>query len=152
MSKRIAIGRVGKPHGLDGSFYVERPSGDDRWWRPGSRFLAGGQEVEVVALRHAQGRPVVKVDRAVERGAALEVERAALPPTDDDEFYVFELIGLAVAEEGGRELGTVSDVTPGVANDVLVLDTGVLLPMVSDCVRDVDLDARRLVVASGFAD
>jgi ribosomal 30S subunit maturation factor RimM len=42
-------------------------------------------------------------------------------------------------------------VTPGIANDVLELDTGVLLPMVEDCVRSVDLDARRIVVAPGFA-
>jgi ribosomal 30S subunit maturation factor RimM len=43
-------------------------------------------------------------------------------------------------------------VTPGVANDVLELDTGVLLPMVEDCVREIDLDGRRIVVAAGFAD
>ena len=42
--------------------------------------------------------------------------------------------------------------TPGVANDVLELDTGILLPMVEDCVRDIDLGARRILVAAGFAD
>jgi len=42
-------------------------------------------------------------------------------------------------------------VTPGVANDVLELDDDLLLPMVEDCVREVDLDARRIVVAEGFA-
>jgi len=48
-------------------------------------------------------------------------------------------------------LGTVRAVTPGVANDVLELDDDLLLPMVEDCVREVDLDARRIVVAEGFA-
>jgi len=148
---RVAIGRVGKPHGLDGSFYVEQPSADERWWKTGATFLAGGTRVEVVGARRAQGRPVVKLDRAVERGAQLEVERSALPPTDDDEFYVFQLIGLSVVEETGRELGSVEDVTPGVANDVLTLDTGVLLPMVEDCIRSVDVGAGRIVVAPGFA-
>jgi ribosomal 30S subunit maturation factor RimM len=42
-------------------------------------------------------------------------------------------------------------VAPGVANDVLELDTGILLPMVEDCVREVDLEARRIRVARGFA-
>ena len=75
-----------------------------------------------------------------------------LPPTDDDEYYAFQLIGLEVVEENGRALGTVADVLPGVANDVLSLDGGVLLPMVEDCVRPVDLDGGRIVVAAGFAD
>ena len=66
----------------------------------------------------------MKLDRAVERGALLEVERDALPPTEDDEYYAFELVGLPVVEETGRELGSVKAVTPGVANDVLELDSG----------------------------
>jgi ribosomal 30S subunit maturation factor RimM len=57
-----------------------------------------------------------------------------------------------VEEEGGRALGTVRDVDPGVANDVLVLDTGVALPLVEDCILDVDLAAGRIKVAPGFAD
>jgi ribosomal 30S subunit maturation factor RimM len=74
-----------------------------------------------------------------------------LPPTEEDEYYVFELNNLEVVEESGRVLGRVRAVTPGVANDVLELDTGVLLPMVEDCVRRVDLDAGRIEVAAGFA-
>jgi 16S rRNA processing protein RimM len=150
MTDRVAIGRVGKPHGLDGSFYVERPSADERWWKVGSRFLAGGEDVEVVGARRAQGRPVIKLDRPVPRGARLEVERAELPPTDDDEYYAFQLLGLEVVEENGRPLGTVADVLPGVANDVLQVGEDVLLPMVEDCIRSVDLDAGRIVVAEGF--
>lgn len=151
MSDRVAIGRVGKRHGLDGSFYVERPSADDRWWRPGARFYAGGAEAEVVGSRRAQGRPVIKLDRSVPRGAPLEVEREELPPTGDGEYYAFQLVGLAVVEENGRPLGTVADVLPGVANDVLQVDDGVLLPMVEACILEVSLAAGRVVVAEGFA-
>jgi ribosomal 30S subunit maturation factor RimM len=61
------------------------------------------------------------------------------------------LIGLRVEEDGGDELGTVTDVVPGVANDVLQLDSGLALPMVEDCVRVVDLASGRIVVAPGFA-
>jgi 16S rRNA processing protein RimM len=148
---RVRIGKVGRPHGIDGAFFVEQPSEDTRWWRTGASFLANGRRVEVVAHRTSSGRPVIKVDPPVERGALLEVERAELPPTDEDEYYAFELVGLTVVEESGRELGTVKAVTTGVANDVLELDSDVLLPMVEDCVRTIDLDARRIVVAEGFA-
>jgi ribosomal 30S subunit maturation factor RimM len=44
----------------------------------------------------------------------------------------------------------VAAVTPGVANDVLELDTNVLLPMIEDCIVSIDLDAKRIVVAEGF--
>jgi 16S rRNA processing protein RimM len=148
---RVRIGRVGRPHGVDGAFFVEQPSEDTRWWKTGATFLAGGAPVEVVAHRTSSGRPVIKVEPSVERGAALEVDRDRLPPTGEDEYYAFELIGLEVVEENGRPLGTVRAVTPGVANDVLELDGDLLLPMVEDCVREVDLDARRIVVAEGFA-
>jgi 16S rRNA processing protein RimM len=96
---RVQIGRVGKPHGIDGSFFIEQPSDDERWWTPGARFIAGGREAEVVTARRSSGRPVVKLDRAVERGALIEVERDDLPPTEDDEYYAFELLGLPVVEE-----------------------------------------------------
>jgi 16S rRNA processing protein RimM len=147
---RVQIGRVGKPHGIDGSFFIDQPSNDERWWKPGARFIAGGREAEVVTARRSSGRPVVKLDQVVERGALIEVERDDLPPTEDDEYYAFELLGLPVVEETGRALGSVQAVTPGIANDVLELDTGVLLPMIEDCVRDVDLAGGRIVVAEGF--
>ncbi|HEX7526567.1 MAG TPA: ribosome maturation factor RimM, partial [Gaiellaceae bacterium] len=123
-----------------------------RWWQTGATFLAGGEQVVVVAHRTSSGRPVIKLDRPAERGAPLEVERDALPPTDDDEYYVFELVGLPVVEENGRALGSVKVVAPGVANDVLELDTGVLLPMVEECILKVDLEASCITVAAGFAD
>jgi ribosomal 30S subunit maturation factor RimM len=58
---------------------------------------------------------------------------------------------LLVEEHGGRELGRVADVAPGVANDVLELDSGLMLPMVEDCVLEVDVEAGRIVIAPGFA-
>ena len=149
---RVVIGRVGRPHGIDGAFFVEQPSDDTRWWKTGATFLAGGTPVEVVAHRTSSGRPVIKVDPPVERGALLEVERDQLPPTEEDEYYAFELVGLEVVEESGRVLGTVKAVTPGVANDVLEVGDDLLLPMVEECVLEIDLDARRIRVAEGFAE
>ena len=149
---RVRIGKIGRPHGIDGAFFVEQPSEDGRWWQTGATFLADGAPVEVVAHRRSSGRPVIKLNRPAERGAALEVEQEELPATEPDEYYAFQLIGLPVVEENGRELGSVKVVTPGVANDVLELDTGVLLPMVEECILTIDLDASRITVAEGFAD
>ena len=57
-----------------------------------------------------------------------------------------------MVEEGGRRLGAVREVAPGVANDVLELDSGLALPMHEECIREVDLAAGTIVVAVGFVD
>jgi 16S rRNA processing protein RimM len=80
------------------------------------------------------------------------VRRDELPEPEEDAYYVFQLVGLTVEEEGGRALGTVTDVENGPANDAIILDSGLLLPLVDACVLDVDLDAGRVLVARGFAD
>jgi 16S rRNA processing protein RimM len=151
-SDAVVIGRVGKSHGLDGSFVVEGASESRELFETGAKLIVEGEEATVVGSKQARGRPVVRLDRRVARGAALEVPRSALAPTCDDEYYVFQLVGLEVSEEGRGVLGTVTDVSPGVANDVLELDSGLLLPMVEECVLSVDLDAGKIVVAAGFAD
>jgi 16S rRNA processing protein RimM len=149
----VLIGRVGRPHGLDGAFFVEGASEDGRWFEVGARFLAAGDQVKVVVARRGAGRrPVIRLDRTVARGTPLEVRRDALPPTEEGEYYTFQLVGLEVFEEEGESLGRVVDVVPGVANDALQLDGGLLLPLVAACVRDIDLEAGRILVARGFSD
>ncbi|HUY71804.1 MAG TPA: ribosome maturation factor RimM [Gaiellaceae bacterium] len=150
---RVAIGRVGRPHGLDGAFFVEEASEDPRWFERGARLLADGLEVEVVVARHgAGGRPVIRLDQPVARGARLEVRSEALPETGEGEYYAFQLVGLEVIEEGGRRLGQVEAVVPGIANDALDLGNGLLLPLVEACVRAIDLEAARILVAPGFSE
>jgi 16S rRNA processing protein RimM len=153
-SELIGVGRVGKPHGLDGAFFVERPSERKGVFAAGATLYAGGEPASVVVSRHGSGgRPVIRLDRPVVRGTELAVARAALPTLgDDDEFYVFELVGLDVEEEGGRKLGRVREVLEYPGNDVLELDSGASLPLVEACVRKVDLAGRRIVVAEGFSD
>ena len=151
MNEFVVVGRVGRPHGLDGSVVVERPSENESLFEPGATLHAGGVQVTVAARKRSGGRLVVKLDPPVERGVELAVPRAELPEPEPDSYYVFELIGLRVVEEGGGPLGAVREVTPGVANDILELDSGVLLPMHEQCIREVDLAAGTIVVAPGFA-
>ena len=144
------MGRVGRPHGLDGSFVVEDASEDPARFERGAKLLVAGAAAEVVERKRSGGRVVIRLDRPVERGAALEVRRNDLPEPEPGTYYAFQLVGLDVEEEGGRPLGTVTEVAAGVANDVLELDSGLSLPMVEACVREVDLERRRIVVSPGF--
>ena len=152
MSELVPVGRVGRPHGLDGSFVVENASEEPERYATGAELRVGGEPAVVVSSKRSGGRLVIRLDRPVERGAELAVPRESLPPAEEGTWYAFELVGLQAVEEGGRVLGRVTAVEPGVANDVLVLDDGTLLPFVEACVGDVDLVAGTIVVATGFAD
>jgi 16S rRNA processing protein RimM len=144
---------VGRSHGLDGSFFVEQASADPERFAVGAVVYVDGERAEVVVSKHGSGgRPVIRLDRAAPRGADLAVPREALAPTAEGEYYAFQLVGLAVAEEGGRQLGRVAQVAPGVANDVLELDSGLALPLVEACVHEVDLERGRIVIAAGFVE
>jgi 16S rRNA processing protein RimM len=146
----VSLGRVGRPHGIDGSFVVEHAS--ERLER-GLTLYVGGEPAQVVAAKRVGGnRLALRLDRPVERGAELQLPRERLPEPEPDSYYVFQLVGLEAVEEGGRSLGRVREVLPYPANDVLELDSGVLLPLVEECVREVDLEAGRIRVAAGFVE
>ena len=153
-SDLVRVGRVGKPQGLDGGFFVDGASERENVFAAGATLYADGDPATVVASRRGSGgRPVILLDRRVNRGVELAVARTTLPSlADEDEFYVFELVGLRVEEEGGRLLGRVREVLEYPGNDVLELDSGASLPLVEACVRQVDLPGGRIVVAVGFAD
>ena len=153
MPELVSVGRVGRPHGLDGAFVVERPSDDEQRYAVGAVLYVDGEPATVVLTRRAGARRrAIKLDRPVERGQQLAVDRAALPAPDPGHFYVFQLVGLAVVDASGREVATVRDVLPGVANDNLELSTGVLVPMIEDAVLEIDAARGRIVVAADFLD
>ena len=164
----VVIGRLNRPHGLRGALRV-RPSG------PNLIRVEIGETIDVLrdgaavrtltlASRAGTGDGLILTfegvpDRTAAEalaGAELAVPRARLVPTEPDTFYVRSLIGCEVVE-GDRTLGFVADVTPGPANDILVvrLETGgepLLLPFTKDGVPEVDLEGRRLVVRDGLID
>ena len=152
-SDLVQVGRVGRPHGLDGSFFVDGPSDRPEVFARGAVLFVGGEPLKVVASkRGSQNRPVIRLERRVDRGAELAVPRDSLPVLAEDEYYTFQLVGLEVEEEGGRVVGRVSDVLEYPANDVLELDSGLSLPLVEACIRKVDIDRGRIVIAPGFAE
>jgi 16S rRNA processing protein RimM len=148
---KIKVGKVGRPHGLDGAFVVEEASEDPERFAEGVTVLVDGESARIVESKRAGGRPVIRVDRDAPRGAPIEVERSDLPEPEKNEYYAFQLVGLEVEEVGGRKLGRVTDVSSGPANDVLELDTGLALPLVDACVQEVDLDTGRILVEPGFS-
>lgn len=72
-----------------------------------------------------------------------EDERAPLP---DGEYYVDQLLGLAVVTDEGRLLGLLSDVLTTPAHDVYVTDSGAMIPVAGDYIVSVNLDDRKIIV------
>jgi 16S rRNA processing protein RimM len=147
---RVQVGKVGKPHGLEGAFVVEDASDDPQRFAQGATLLVAGEPARVIESKKAGGRPVIRLDREVPRRAPIEVERSDLPEPAEGEYYAFQLVGLEVVEAGGEKLGCVAEVSSGPANDVLELDTGLALPLVDACVQEVDLEGGRILVQPGF--
>jgi 16S rRNA processing protein RimM len=150
----LEAGRVGRPHGLDGSFYVTRPAPDIP--------LAEGAQVEVDgALRRIVRRagtdaaPIVRLEgcdgRAAAdalRGAPLLVAEAAAPPLAEDEFWAHELAGCRVVD-GDREVGEVARMVALPSCEALEVGDR-LIPLVRDAIRSIDLDARVIDVDLRF--
>jgi 16S rRNA processing protein RimM len=150
-SRLVPIGRVGRPHGLDGAFVVERASDDDRRWQVGASLLVDGRRATIEASRRVGGgRRAIRLDRPVERGTELAVDVSELPSPEADSYYAFQLVGLLVVDEHGGALGRVVAVLPGAANDNLELEGGRLVPLIEDAVRSVDLERATIVVDRGF--
>jgi 16S rRNA processing protein RimM len=147
----VPVGRVGRPHGLDGAFVVEHGSDDETRYVVGAVLHVGGVPATVILSRRVgRGRHAILLDRKVERGETLTILRADLPILSEDEFYTFEIIGLRVEEVGGRALGTVRGVLPGSANDNLELDDGTLVPMIEDAIASIDPDEGIVLLNPGF--
>ncbi len=147
----VQVGRVGRPHGTDGAFVVEQASDDDQRWEVGATLIVDGAPARVTLMRRVGGgRRAIRLDRPVPRGAELSVRLADLPVPEPDSYYAFQLVGLAVFDDAGAPAGVVSEVLPGPANDNLELDDGRLVPLIEDAIREIDLEARRVVVARGF--
>jgi 16S rRNA processing protein RimM len=147
----VEVGRVGRPHGLDGAFVVERPSDAPERFAVGATVWAAGAQAKIVlARRVGGGRLAIKLDAPVERGDTLAVRRDELPLPEADHYYVFQLVGLEAVEAGGGSLGRVREVLPGPANDNLELEDGRLVPLIEDAIETVDLEAGRIVLNPGF--
>ena len=85
------------------------------------------------------------------KGAAVSVEREALPRAEEGRYYLADLIGLEVVNEQGEPLGTVKQWITNGAQDVMELagERTRLIPWVPAIVKEVDLAARRVVVEWG---
>jgi 16S rRNA processing protein RimM len=138
----VTAGRVGKPHGLDGSFYVE---GARHPLPEGVVLELAGDTHEVVRRAGTDDRPLIRLagvdDPRQVRGELLLVEDELA----EGEWLAADLLGCSVPG-----LGTVAQIIDGPSCSVLELEDGTLVPLVADAIERIDLDAREIHVNREF--
>ena len=139
----MTAGRVGKPHGLDGSFYVEGP----RHALPEGCTVFVKSEARTIERRAGtDDRPLIRrtgvSDPRGLGGELLLVE----DELGEGEWLAADLVGLRVPELGG----VVARILDEPSCSVLELEDGTLIPLISDAVERVDLEAREIHVNRDF--
>ena len=152
-------GRVGRPHGLDGSFYVTRPR--PRLLTLGAAVSIAGRASSIVRRAGTDARPIVRLEGVDSRSAAEElrgmelmIDNAAAPTLEEGEWWAHELEGCEVLD-GEELLGTVSRLIELPSCEALEVRPArggavVLVPMVKDAVRSVSPAERRIDVDLDF--
>jgi 16S rRNA processing protein RimM len=154
----LLAGRVGRPHGLDGSFHVTRPNA--QLLEVASSVVIDDRELDITRLAGTARSPIMRVadhdDREAAqslRGKALLVPRAAAPELGPDEWWAEDLAGCAV-HDGDRAVGTVRRLVELPSCEVLEVERphagDLLVPLVTDAVREVDLDGRTIDIDLDF--
>ena len=153
------VGVVGRPHGLDGSFYVAEPRVE--LLEVGMTVSVGGVARAIERRAGTNARPIVRLAGCLDRdgaealrGQALEVENLELPPLGPDEWWAEDLEGASVFD-GERELGVVRRLLALPSCECLeVARAGggpdLLVPLVRDAIRSVDVASARIDIDARF--
>jgi 16S rRNA processing protein RimM len=156
---KLSAGRVGRPHGLDGSFYVTgaRP----RLLALGTHVAVAGRTAAISRRAGTDARPILRLEGVEDRAAAealrgteLQVDVQEAPALAEGEWWGHELEGCEV-RDGEESVGTVLrlielpscealEVRPASGGEPL------LVPMVSDAIREVDPARGRIEVNLDF--
>jgi 16S rRNA processing protein RimM len=138
----VTAGRVGRPHGRDGSFYVEDPREP---LEAGAAVTLAGSQRKIERRAGTAERPLLRLagveDPRPLRGEALLVEAQL----EEGEWLAADLVGCEV--EG---IGRVERVVEAPSCDVLELGDGTLVPFVSDAILAVDVERRTIRADLGY--
>ncbi len=157
---RILMATIGRPHGVSGRVHVTSHTADPagvtaygplsdangrqyllRWCHEGVAEIS--EVVDGVPERIRNRTAVEKLTNV-----DLFIDRSRLPPPDEEEFYLADLVGLTAVDADGKLLGIVTmvhDYGAGTSLEI-VGETSLIVPFTQACVPEVDVAAGRLVV------
>lgn len=156
----LLAGRVGRPHGLDGSFLVVEPS--PALPEAGGTVFVSGCPRRIERRAGHETRVIVRLEGCEDRdgaealrGQELRVQRTAAPPLETEEWWAEDLIACEV-RDGERNVGVVRRLLALPSCEVLEVRRAegrdLLVPLVADAVRTVDVERRVIDVDLRFLD
>jgi 16S rRNA processing protein RimM len=161
----LRAGAVGRPHGLDGSFYVTQPTPD--LLTLGAAVEVAGRRLRIERRAGTDLRPIVRLEGCQNRdhavalgGEQLLAPRERAPELGPDEWWAEDLEGCAV-RDGARPVGVVRRLLALPSCEVLEVsrtdrpdaaerEQVLLVPLVKDAVRGIDLDRREIEIDLRF--
>jgi 16S rRNA processing protein RimM len=160
MGEPVTVGRLGRPHGLDGELVLYPDTDNPQRFVPGARVTASTDPPRLLTIsvaRPHRGAILVGFVGVGSRAAADELANAELivdlddlRPLGDGEYWPEDLIGLEARSSDGEMVGRVVDVVLGGAQDRLVIERGeerFEIPFVEPLVPGVDLSSGFVVIA-----
>ena len=160
-AETVCLGRIVGAHGVRGIVRVQSHTAnpDDLAAYGALSDETGSRCFTVTVTGHVKGLVLARVNGVDDRDAAealrgtdLYVPRAALPPTEDEEYYHADLLGLVAESEDGTALGQVSAVHDHGAGPIVEIQPpdgpSTLVPFTREHVPAIDIEAGRMVVAA----
>ncbi len=154
----VVIGVISAPHGVGGTVRV-RPPGSGRHLRRGVEPVVDGERRRILASRPTPKGFLVDLEGIADRdlaaslrGHELLLDREELDAPDEEEFYVWDLVGLEVYDEAGFRIGNVADVLETPAHEILLIRDDEeepaehYVPFTHEHVPTVDLEGGHVVV------
>lgn len=157
----VTVGFILRPHGVGGELKVRFASEDRRELSPDTLIgvSVSGKETwfaKVESVRPCQKEQLLKLAGIDTKEQALELSGGELVTHPENlqklptgEYYHYQLIGMHVLDEDGRELGILDEIISTGSNDVYVVRSGreeILLPAIDEVIRQVDPPQKRMVV------
>ncbi len=154
----IIIGKIVAPMGIRGEVKVVILTDYPERFANGSELLlrlpeSEPKRVKITSQNPHKGGLTLKIegidtrnDAETLRGAEFVIDESELTELPAGEFYVFDIIGLKVTSEDGRECGEVTEVLQGGANDVYVTSTGLCIPAMRDVIAKVDVEKGEIII------
>ena len=161
MEDMLRVGVIASTHGVRGEVKVFPTTDDAKRFKELKKvILDTGKEyipMEIEHVKFFKNMVILKfkgydnineIEKYKSRDLLITRDQAVdLAP---DEYFITDLIGLAVVSDQGVELGTLKDVLETGANDVYVVamkdGKELMLPAIGDCILNVDLEQRRMEV------
>ena len=127
--RRIALAAVAGAHGVKGDLRLKLFSDSADSLAQHEKVYVAGVERRILSVRHGANMAVARFEGITDRSAAealrgslVEVDRSALPPLEDDEYYHADLVGLPAFDRQGTPAGYVAAVENYGAGDLLEIE------------------------------